>query len=255
MTLEENKAHNERIKRLLLAKDTLLNAPRFMYAWPPLPPPMGHAGVCVWGGGAWRRDRSWLCVMAGLMWRCGACGHVGMWACGHVGMWACGHVGMWHVGMWACGHVGMWACGHVGLWAYDQHRSLPFGLPPPSPQPAASLFLLGRYNWTVGWVAKPKPYQWSEVRAVQWRAQRLPRWGCHRALPFPHASFPCTSPSSTHPCCAVAPQAPVNLGHVIDVINRVHAHEILVNGCFNGDRESARSDSPECGVRVRVLTS
>ncbi len=30
-------------------------------------------------------------------------------------------------------------------------------------------------------------------------------------------------------------QAPVNLGHVIDVINRVHAHEILVNGCFNGD--------------------
>jgi hypothetical protein len=47
------------------------------------------------------------------------------------------------------------------------------------------------YNWTVGLVATRKPYVWSET--------------------------------------------PINLGHVIDVINRVHAHEILVNGVFNGD--------------------
>ena len=47
------------------------------------------------------------------------------------------------------------------------------------------------YNWTVGLVASRRPYVWTE--------------------------------------------APINLGHVIDVINRVHAHEILVNGVFNGD--------------------
>ena len=53
------------------------------------------------------------------------------------------------------------------------------------------LCVVARYNWTAGWVAKPKEYKWTEQ--------------------------------------------PINLGYILDLLNRVHAHEIMVDGAFNGD--------------------
>jgi aarF domain-containing kinase len=47
------------------------------------------------------------------------------------------------------------------------------------------------YNWTAGWVTKPKKYEWEA--------------------------------------------APINLGEILRLLNQVHAHEIFVDGAFNGD--------------------